>query len=239
MKLIAYLSNGYPNLKESNNRAIEFVKAGVDIIEADFPSKDPYLDSEYLQNRIFAALKEESNYDKYMQSLLNLSNSLKNVEFLINIYPETIREIGLDKFLEFMNKLNQNEVLLVGNKDLEVRKKLEKAGLSVSVFVTRKMNEEDLKIAKEGNGFVYMEAFAYDGSTNKDYPDLKDCVAKVRSLIGDRKIYCGVGIHTKELFKQVKDSGADGAFLGSILLKMEDDGEDVLGYIKELKSIAI
>lgn len=239
MKLIAYLSNGYPSLDKSSERAIEFVESGVDVIEADFPAKDPYLDSDYLKNRIFNALKNDDNYDNYMNELLDLSKKLDGVEFLINIYPETLREIGFDKFAKFMDDLGQKEILLVGNTDPDAKKKLIEMGLKVSAFVTREMKQEDLNYASESNGFVYLEAFSYEDKNSDKYPELKDCLKKVRETIGpDRKIYCGVGIHNEELLKEVKEAGADGAFLGSIVLRKEDAGEDVSEYIRKLNKIA-
>ena len=239
MKLIAYLSNGYPSLEAARKRGADFVDAGVEILEVDFPSPDPYLDSDYLKQRIFSALKKNDNYDDYAASILQMQKELPHTEFLINIYVECIEAWGVENFVAFMKKLGQNEVLLVGNGDPSIRETLEKEGLYASCYVTREMKAEDLARAEVSNGFVYLQAFAEKESCSDDFPTLKDCVAKVRETIGDaRKIYCGVGIHTPERLREVYEAGADGAFLGSIVLKKEDAGEDVLGYIRNLKKIA-
>lgn len=238
MKLIAYMSNGYPTLEDSRERMKMFLEAGVDIVEADFPSKDPYLDSEYLQKRIFKALENESNIDVYMDSLLQLQDEVPGIEYLVNIYPETLREIGVEKFVDFMRKIGQDNVLFVGNSDPEIRKELEKHNLYASSFVTREMLPEDLEVTKNANGFVYLQAFGDENTYSKEYPTLKDCVDKVRTVCDGRPIYCGIGIHSNERLAAVRDAGADGAFLGSIVLRKEDAGEDLRPYLEELHQIA-
>jgi len=41
MDLICYLSNGYPSIESSIDAAKTYVDAGCDIIEIDFPSRNP------------------------------------------------------------------------------------------------------------------------------------------------------------------------------------------------------
>lgn len=48
MDLICYLSNGYPSLERSIEIAKDYVKGGCDIIEIDFPSRDPFLEGSTL-----------------------------------------------------------------------------------------------------------------------------------------------------------------------------------------------
>lgn len=239
MKLIAYLSNGYPTLEKSNQRGKFFVENGVDIIEADFPAKDPYLDSYYLRSRIFTALDAEANYDRYIEMLVKLLDDVPGMQYLVNIYEETLKEIGIEKFVDFMRKIGQNQVLLVGKTDETVRDALEANQLYASSFVTRAMLEEDLELAGRSNGFIYLEGFGDESTYSKDYPTLKDCVQKVREVIGpDRQIYVGIGLHTLDRIRETARAGADGGFLGSIILRKEDAGEDMAAYLKEIRQAA-
>jgi len=239
MKLIAYLSNGYPSLDDSLRRGIDYVGAGVDIIEADIPSHDPYLDSDYLKKRILSALDREPDYEKYMASLLELKKAVPDAGFMVNIYVETLAGIGVDRFSAFMNDLGEKEVLLVGPEFKGLRSELETLGFYASSFVTREMCEEDLELASRSNGFIYLEGFNDNKKYNQEYPELKDCVAKVREIIGyKRNIYVGIGVHTPERLAEVRESGADGAFLGSMVLKKENDKEEQLKFLRHLRLIA-
>ena len=48
MNLICYLSNGYPTIEKSIEVAQTYVSAGCDMIEIDFPSRDPFLEGEFI-----------------------------------------------------------------------------------------------------------------------------------------------------------------------------------------------
>ena len=57
MEIICYLSNGYPTIEVSYNMAVEYADAGCKMMEVDFPSRNPYLESDYIAGRMKKALK--------------------------------------------------------------------------------------------------------------------------------------------------------------------------------------
>ena len=52
MEIICYLSNGYPTIEASYNMAVEYADAGCRMMEVDFPSRNPYLESDYIAGRM-------------------------------------------------------------------------------------------------------------------------------------------------------------------------------------------
>ena len=56
MEIICYLSNGYPTIEASYNMAMEYADAGCKMMEVDFPSRNPYLESDYIAGRMEKAL---------------------------------------------------------------------------------------------------------------------------------------------------------------------------------------
>ena len=52
MEIICYLSNGYPTIEASYNMAVEYADAGCRMLEVDFPSRNPYLESDYIAGRM-------------------------------------------------------------------------------------------------------------------------------------------------------------------------------------------
>ena len=56
MEIICYLSNGYPTIEASYNMAVEYADAGCRMMEVDFPSRNPYLESDYIAGRMKKAL---------------------------------------------------------------------------------------------------------------------------------------------------------------------------------------
>ena len=68
---------------------------------------------------------------------------------------------------------------------------------------------------------------------NPKYPTLKDCVQCLRDHGIDRPIYCGVGVHSPEDVRMVKEAGGDAAFIGSTILKLQGDISAMKEKIRE------
>lgn len=225
MDIILYLSNGYPTLDASLQMAKEYADAGCGIIEIDFPSHDPYLESKLIAGRMAKSLEACDDYDKYMEEIVRVKQELPNVKLLVLSYENTIQEIGPDKFIKFCLDNDFKDVLLVGLSSNEIKDKIIAAGIRVSCYVQFQMLPEEIESAKNSNGFVYLQAKPNEtqGYVNPKYPILKDCVQCLRDAGIDRPIYCGVGVHAPEDVKMVKEAGGDAAFVGSAILKLQDD----------------
>ncbi|WP_334105196.1 tryptophan synthase subunit alpha, partial [Muricomes intestini] len=101
MEIILYLSNGYPTLENSYQTAIEYADAGCRIMEVDFPSRNPYLEGQYIADRMAKALEACDDYEKYMESMVKMKKLLPKVHFLVLAYENTVEEIGTEHFIEF------------------------------------------------------------------------------------------------------------------------------------------
>lgn len=236
MNLICYLSNGYPTIESSKKIAEDYVDAGCDIIEIDFPSHNPYLESELISNRMKVALEHCSDYEKYMDGMIEIKNSLPDTRFILMVYENTVEEIGCEKFIDFSLKNGFEDVILVGLKDDKIKNELIRNHMKVSCYVQYHLPEEEVEYAKHANGFVYLQAKPTTGNINEKYPELKDCICYLKAQGIDRPIYCGVGVHTPEDAMMVKNAGGDGVFVGSAILKLHDETEKMKDRIREFKT---
>ena len=222
MEIICYLSNGYPTIESSYEMAIEYADAGCTMIEIDFPSRDPYLEGEYIAGRMAKALEACDDYDKYMESMVAVKKRLPDIRLLVLAYENTVEEIGTERFISFCLENDFKDILLVGLKDNRIKDQIIAAGLRVSCYVQYQMLPEEIEMAKQSNGFVYMQAKPTK-EVNPQYPDLKACIAHLRACGIERPIYCGVGVHAPEDVRMVKEAGGDAAFVGSTILKLHED----------------
>lgn len=222
MEIICYLSNGYPTIESSYQMAIEYADAGCTMMEIDFPSRDPYLEGEYIAGRMAKALEACDDYDKYMESMVAVKKRLPDVKLLVLAYENTVEEIGVERFIQFCLDNDFKDILLVGLKDNKIKDQIIAAGLRVSCYVQYQMLPEEIEMAKESNGFVYMQAKP-NKEINPRYPDLKACIGHLRECGIHRPIYCGVGVHAPEDVRMVKEAGGDAAFVGSTILKLHED----------------
>lgn len=236
MEIICYLSNGYPTIEASYKMAIEYADAGCRMMEVDFPSRNPYLESDYIAGRMAKALEACDDYEKYMDSIVAIKKQLPDVKILVLAYENTVEEIGTKKFIAFCLDNDLKDILLVGLKDDTIKDEIIAAGLRVSCYVQFHMPEEEIEMAKQSNGFVYLQAKPYETQEkNEAYPTLKDCVKHLRECGISRPIYCGVGVHAPEDVKMVNEAGGDAAFVGSTILKLQTDIPAMKEKIREFK----
>ena len=110
MEIICYLSNGYPTIEASYNMAVEYADAGCRMMEVDFPSRNPYLESDYIAGRMKKALEACDDYEKYMDSIVAIQKRLPDVKILVLAYENTVEEIGVDRFIEFCLTNNLKDI---------------------------------------------------------------------------------------------------------------------------------
>ncbi|WP_213951294.1 tryptophan synthase subunit alpha [Tepidanaerobacter syntrophicus] len=238
MKLICYLSNGYPTIKDSIEMARIYTESGCDIIEIDLPSRDPYLESELIASRMKKALETCNDYNKYMEGIIRIKENNPSTKILLLSYDNTINEIGEDKFIKFCIDNNIKDLIFIGENN-ELLNKLIQNGIKTSCYVQFHLPENEVEKALKSNGFVYMQAKPTKNNINKKYSTLKDCIAKLKSLGIDREIYCGVGVRDIDDVKMVKEADADGVFVGSAILKLYNNVPELKKRIAELKSATI
>lgn len=223
MELICYLSNGYPTIESSYELALDYADAGCNIIEIDFPSRDPYLESAYIKERMKVALERCNDYETYMAGMVKIKEALPNTKFILMIYENTILEIGVERFVEFCREHDFRDLILVGIQDERMKNQLMSEGLRISCYVQYQLLEEEIERAKSANGFVYLQAKPTNGVIHETYKELNDCIGYLRSIGITQPIYCGVGVHTPEDVKEVKEAGGDATFIGSAVLQVQHD----------------
>lgn len=235
MKLICYLSNGYPTIEKSIEMARIYTEAGCDVIEVDFPSRNPYLEGEFIAGRMKSALENCSDYSKYMEGIKRIKEENPYTQLLVLAYDNTVEEIGEDAFVRFCTENGLTDMIYVGD-NMGLQQRLIESGLKISCYVQFHMPENEVAAAKNSNGFVYLQAKPMTNNIDPSYPTLKDCISHLKSIGIDRKIYVGVGIRDAEDIKMAKEAGADGVFVGSTILKLHDNVELLTETIKTLKS---
>ena len=236
MKLICYLCNGYPSLEASAEIAKTYVESGCDTIEIDLPSRDPFLESELIAGRMAEALKACDDYDRYMEEMAEVKRSLPNTDFIVMVYENVVEEVGVEKFIKFCLDNDYLDIILVGLKDNTIKDQIIAAGLRVSCYVQFHLPEEEVAYALASNGFTYLQAVPAPGQATEEHPTLKSCIEYLRERGLKNPIYCGVGVHTPEDCAMVRDAGADGAFVGSAILKLQTEPEALAKTIGEFKA---
>ena len=236
MKLICYLSNGYPSIEESDAMADRYEEAGCDVIEVDLPSRDPFLEGQLIASRMAVALRACTDYRLFMDAAAKIRKRHPSITVLLLAYDATIREIGVRTFVEFCLANDILDLILVGRHVDPLKGELIGRGLRVSCYVQFHLPQDEVAAALESNAFVYLQSKPMTGNMNPAYPTLADCIRYLRGRGVDRPIYCGVGVYTTEDVAVVKASGGDGVFIGSAILKCGEDVTMVAEVIRRFKT---
>lgn len=238
MKLICYLSNGYPSIESSIDMAKIYVDAGCDMIEIDFPSRNPYLEGPFIADRMAKALQHCDDYDAYIHGLRKIKKLFPTTPFILLVYENTISEIGVKKFIDFCKKNDYQDIILCGLSSETIKNQLIEQELRVNCYVRFGMYEDEIASAKNSNGFVYLQAVAQNPKEiNNKYPTLKDCIRHLKEVGITRPIYCGVGLHRPEDVLMARESGADAVFIGSTILKLQENIPEMTKKIREFKAM--
>ncbi len=232
MRLICYLSNGFPTIDDGLRMADHYIASGCDCIEIDLPAREPYLEGQLIASRMKAALAACDDYGRYLEAIAAVRRKHPGVKVLLLSYEATIQEIGVERFAAFCAEHDLRDLIVVGKGDDDLRRGLLGKGLRISRYVQFHMPEAEIAAALESNGFVYMQAVPVAGNIDPRHPTLKSCIARLRERGIDREIYCGVGVYTEEDVAMVRSAGGDGVFIGSAILKHYPDQQkigDVIG----------
>jgi len=236
MRLICFLNHGSPSIEASHQTVSDYIAGGVDVIETDFPAEDPYYDSDYIKKRMWEALAKYPSYDTYIESIEKILKDHPGVKLYILIYEKTILTIGLDKFVNFMKRNNLEEMILVGTEFPHVRKRLMEEKFKVSAFIQYHAPDDQIELAKTTSGFIYLQATP-DGRFHPKHKDLKSIIKYLRDCGLTNEINCGIGIHSYDQLRMVKEAGADGAFIGTQVLLLHGKSEELRNKVKELKAV--
>lgn len=235
VNIICYLSNGAPSIEKTFANAERYIAGGCDIIEVDIPSDDPYLDNELIQTRMKSSFAQDESLLTHLQTIVELKNKHPQMRLIILSYESSILRVGLDRFAETVRKVNAEGVILVGEKDQKVRNSLQVMGIKCAAYVPFDLPEEDIENAKRSNSFIYLQAKP-SGKIKAGLDSLDKVIRYLRETIGlTNPIYCGVGVSTPDDICMLKESGADGAFIGSGVIKRENDPDEQITYIHSLK----
>lgn len=233
-KLIGYFSIGYPTVENSMKIADSYLSNGIDMIEVGYPTDNPYLDNKYIGNTLRCAQRNLSSNDMVFDAVDRLLSLRNGLPVILLAYDESIRTVGVQNFMARARKSGISDVILVGEKDESTKKALIANGFQVSCYVTFSMPEEEVRLAQNSNGFIYLQAKP-DGKVREGCETLGKCVEYLRSQGIRNPIYAGVGISTPDDVKMVAQAKAEGVFIGSALLKQIGNPEQLTSYVQSLR----
>ncbi len=238
--LVAYLTAGFPDRKQSLEALIAIAEAGADVIELGIPFSDPMADGPTIQASSFQAL-EAGMTSRGTLALLREFRESYGTPIVLFTYLNPVFRYGLDAFLEDATSAGADGLLLTDlplGADDQIETAVRDSALDLVRLVAPTTDLARVpEIAAGGEGFLYyISRTGVTGARSEVRETLGDEVEAIKSKIS-LPVAVGFGISTPEQAGLVARV-ADGIVVGSALVAaLEREGpEGARRFVEELRA---
>ncbi len=248
--LVPFIVIGDPDYETSMQIAKTIVESGADILELGFPFSDPIADGPTIQAADVRALNKGANTNICFKFIKEL-RTFTDVPIGLLVYYNLIYQRGIDKFFEDCNLAGVTSVLAADvpmEESAPITGSARKNNIDTVFIVSPLTKGERLqKILKESSGFVYIVSrLGVTGAKDDLQTSTLNLIKRIRKET-DLPLCVGFGISKPEHIKSVLDAGADGAIVGSAVVKIIEKNlnnkknllNELSTYIKSLKDSTV
>ena len=236
---IYYICIACPTVERTLEMVDRYVEHGARAFQIDMPSSNPFDETEFVKAMMKESLRENITYDDYMDGIRTIRNRHPDLELHVVVYDDVVKNIGIDRFVDFGREIGVASFMIPGL-SLEDHQYIEDRGIRVFRSVTHEMDPDDVRFCAEGDEKEYIcirnKKPHEVGRPGLQIWDEKYNYMRAQGVKGN--IYSVFGIKTKETLQNVKDSGAQGAIIGNVLMRLWDNEDELWALLAELQSLA-
>ncbi len=237
---VSYIMAGDPDLETSLDLMKGLPGAGVDVIELGMPFTDPMADGPTIQLAGQRALEAGQTLQKTLDMAAAFRKQDDETPIVMMGYYNPIYSRGVDRFLADAKEAGVDGLIVVDlppEEDEELCIPAQKAGLNFIRLATPTTDDKRLpKVLQNTSGFVYYVSITgITGAAAAQATDVGPEVARIKAAT-DLPVIVGFGIRSPETARAIA-SVADGAVVGSAIVKMVEDKkpvDDILAFVKGL-----
>lgn len=219
---------GDPTPQGCLKRIEKYLEAKPDFLELGIPFSDPIADGPVIQAADERALKNGMTPKKAIGLIKKIRSTAarkarSDIPIGILTYSNIILQYGIEKFYRDLKKAGADSILIADVPLEEIKSfaaAAKKNRLNQIFLVSEYTDVKRLKqIEKFGSGFLYVvSVLGVTGIRQKLSPQLFKLLARLKKQT-KLPLVVGFGISRSEHFKQLKTAGANGAIVGSALVK--------------------
>lgn len=238
---VAYVMAGDPDYDTSLELVKGLPAAGVDIIELGLPFTDPMADGPTIQLAGQRALEAGQTLEKTLQVAREFRKGDDTTPIVLMGYYNPIYSRGVDTFLTDAKEAGIDGLIIVDlppEEDDELCIPAQKAGLNFIRLATPTTDDKRLPtVLQNTSGFVYYVSITgITGAAAAQATDVAPEVARIKAAT-DLPVIVGFGIRTPETAQNIA-SVADGAVVGSAIVKQVEEGKPVSEILSFVKGLA-
>lgn len=229
LAFIPFIVAGDPDTEKSKELLLSLQETGADIIELGIPYSDPLADGPVIQLAAKRALDNGMSLKNAIKMLASIKDKL-TVPVIVFTYYNPIYAYGLEKFVKDVKEAGFKGVLVP---DLPIEeandliKLVKENELELIMLVTPTSGDERIKsITDVSEGFVYLVSVTgVTGARSSFSEHVEQSLSKIKSIT-DKPVCVGFGISQPEHIKQLKTLNAQGAIVGSAIIKVIEQNAD-------------
>lgn len=224
--IIPFTLIGDPDFATSLDIVRAMVRGGADILELGIPFSDPIADGATIQAAGLRSTASGMNTDAAFDFIRQMRRFI-DIPIGLLVYYNLIYQRGIDKFYGEARDSGVNSVLVADLPVEESKKVLAGArrhGVETVYIVSPLTGDARLKkIVKATTGFIYIVSrLGVTGAREDLQRSTLELIERVRPQT-DLPICVGFGISKPEHVSSVLVAGADGAIVGSALVKIIEE----------------
>ena len=221
--LMPFLMAGDPDLDETRACLLALQAAGADLIELGIPYSDPLADGPVIQAAAGRALAAGTTPGRVLEMLTSLRGAL-TVPVILFTYSNPLLNRGMERFCREAAAAGAAG-LVVPDLPLEEAERLSAIaaaqGLDLVLLVAPTTPAERMaRIAAASRGFTYLVSVTGVTGVRTSLEGRVQGLVQQLKAQGPTPVAVGFGISGPEQARQVRDWGADGAIVGSALVKV-------------------
>jgi tryptophan synthase alpha chain len=238
---VAYVMAGDPDYETSLQIVRGLPEAGVDVIELGMPFTDPMADGPTIQLAGQRALEAGQTLQKTLDMAAEFRKSDDTTPIVMMGYYNPIFSRGVDRFLTDAEAAGIDGLIVVDlppEEDEELCIPAQKAGLNFIRLATPTTDDRRLpKVLQNTSGFVYYVSITgITGAAAAQAAEVGPEVARIKRQT-DLPLIVGFGIRTPETAQAIAGV-ADGAVVGTAIVKLVEEGRPVPEILDFVRSLA-
>jgi tryptophan synthase alpha chain len=223
--LVAYLTGGDPEPKVFLNNVAALAEGGADVIEIGIPFSDPIADGPVIQASSQRSLAAGTTPSTVMEECRAISEMYTEIPLVILTYYNPIIAMGIDRFMRGARQVGVSGMVvpdLPVEESSDYRTAAAKNGIDTIFLAAPNTSETRLaNIIHNSSGFLYLVSlFGVTGPRDSLSELALSSVKHVKSLSGGLPTAVGFGVSRPDHVSALMRSGADGAIVGSALVKL-------------------
>jgi tryptophan synthase alpha chain len=221
--LMPFLMAGDADLDQTRSTLLALQANGADLIELGIPYSDPLADGPVIQAAASRALAAGTTPGRVLEMLASLRGEL-TIPLILFTYSNPLLNRGMEAFCEAAAAAGAAG-LVVPDLPLEEAEKLSAIaaaqGLDLVLLVAPTTPADRMdRIAHASRGFTYLVSVTgVTGVRSSIETRVQGLVQQLKAM-GPTPVAVGFGISGADQARQVRDWGADGAIVGSALVKV-------------------